>query len=68
MGEYEVTPRSNTTDIFILLYRYGGNYWAPSGSYKTRADAEAATVPTNITGHRIIQIRDLPVLLPAGEV
>jgi hypothetical protein len=62
-----VAPR--VVDRYLLLVRYGVDYWSASGSAHATAEAaaKAAANDPNITPWRIVVVRDLPVERPTGE-
>jgi hypothetical protein len=70
--EAETAPASRTAELFVLLVRYGGNYWASHSSHPTKEKAAAAAThqAAYLSGGeawRIVRVRDLPLHVAPGE-
>jgi hypothetical protein len=68
----EAVPAPRTTDLFVLLVRYGKSHWASASSHPTAE--KAAEAATNQAAYlsageawRIVRVRGLPVSVAAGE-
>ena len=57
-----------TTSVFILMQRFGNDYWCPGMSFSTLEGAStAAKIGDGITAWRIVRVDNLPVSLEEGE-
>jgi S-adenosylhomocysteine hydrolase len=63
-----VTPKT-TTEVFVVMNRYGDNYWSACMTYKTLEDAQLAAQVDGVTvqAWKIVKVSGLPVDVHAGE-
>ena len=63
-----VAPKT-TTEVFVVMNRYGDDYWSASMTYKTLEDAQRAAQADGVTvqAWKIVKVSGLPVDVHAGE-
>lgn len=64
-----------TATVYVLMVRYGMNFWCTHNSYEYLEDAVGTTQEFNERGPepkpeawRIVRVDNLPVRVPEGEV
>ncbi len=68
MLEAEFATPKTTVDVFVVMNRFGDNYWCASTTYYTLEDAQrSAGVDESIQAWKIVKVSGLPVNVPAGE-
>lgn len=57
-------------DVYILMVRYGADYWSPLGAYRTAEEAQKAQTGQyhGVDAWRIVKVSDMPVGVPDGAV
>jgi hypothetical protein len=63
-----VEPKT-TVDVFVVMNRYGDNYWSACTSWKTIEEAQlaASTTDGSVQAWKIVKVSGLPVSVNAGE-
>ncbi len=63
-----VEPKT-TVEVFVVMNRYGDDYWSACTSWKTIEDAQraAATTDGSIQAWKIVKVSGLPIAVNAGE-
>ena len=58
-----------TTDVFIVMNRYGDDYWSACTTWKTLEDAQRSVMTSDtVQAWKIVKVSGLPVDVHAGEV
>jgi len=63
-----VTPKT-TTDVFVVMNRYGDDYWSAISTWKTLEDAQKYAMADGaiIQAWKIVKVSGLPVGFHVGE-
>ena len=62
-----VAPKT-TTDVFVVMNRYGDDYWSACTTWKTLEDAQRSVgVGETIQTWKIVKVSGLPVSVHDGE-
>jgi hypothetical protein len=62
-----VEPKA-TTEVFVVMYRYGDDYWSACATRRTLEDAQRSVgVNASIQAWKIVKVSGLPVNVRAGE-
>ena len=63
-----VAPKT-TTEVFVVMNRYGDDYWGASTTWKTLEDAQKSAMADGVTvqAWKIVKVSGLPVEVHAGE-
>lgn len=57
-----------TTSVFVLMQRFGNDYWCAGQSHSTpEAASSAAKIGNGITAWRIVRVDNLPISVEDGE-
>lgn len=65
----EAVPLERTVDRYVLMTRYGDDYWTAMQAGETMSDMRAliASLGVGVTAYRVIRVRGLPVEVPNSE-
>jgi S-adenosylhomocysteine hydrolase len=62
-----VAPKT-TTEVFVMMNRYGDDYWSACTTYKTLEDAQRSVMTSEtVQAWKIVKVSGLPVDVHAGE-
>jgi hypothetical protein len=57
-----------TTDVFVVMNRYGDDYWSACSTWKTLEDAQRSVgTDATIQAWKIVKVSGLPVSVHDGE-
>lgn len=62
-----VAPKT-TTEVFVVMNRYGNDHWGACSTWKTLDDAQRSVgVSDTVQAWKIVKVSGLPVDVHAGE-
>ena len=63
-----VAPKT-TMDVFVVMNRYGDDYWCASATWTTLEDAQKSAMADGVTvqAWKIVKVSGLPAEVHAGE-
>lgn len=67
--EAETVKISREIEVYVLMHRYGPDYWFPTGQMVTDGKPKAPlNLPDTITAWRWVKVSGLPIEVPDWEV
>ena len=65
----EPVKAQTTMDVYVVLFRYGNDYWGTGCAYKTLDEAQRnASLAAGVDAWRIVKACGLPMGVNEGEV